>query len=60
MKPVQRRNIAIVSALSSDGAFPRHADEEQHLQSSDGVESDINRYANYNLVSLWCKQRSHI
>ena len=34
MKPVQRRNAAIISALSSDGAFPRHADEEQHLQSS--------------------------
>ena len=34
MKPVQRRNAAIISALSSDGASPRHADEEQHLQSS--------------------------
>ena len=34
MKPVQRRNAAIISALSSDRAFPRHADEEQHLQSS--------------------------
>ena len=34
MKPVQRRNAEIISALSSDGAFPRHADEEQHLQSS--------------------------
>ena len=33
MKPVQRGNAAIISALSSDGAFPRHADEEQHLQS---------------------------
>ena len=34
MKTVQRRNAAIISALSSDGAFQRHADEEQHLQSS--------------------------
>ena len=39
MKPVQRRNAAIISALSSDGAFPRHADEEQHLQSSINTEN---------------------
>ena len=34
MKSEKRHTDAIISALSSDGAFQRHADEEQHLQSS--------------------------
>ena len=50
MKPVQRRNAAIISALSSDGAFPRHADEEQHLQSSINT---VNKETHLNL--LWPK-----
>ena len=52
MKPVQRRNAAIFSALSSDGAFPRHADEEQHLQSSINI---VNKETHLNL--LWSKYK---
>ena len=52
MKPVQRRNAAIISALSSDGAFPRHADEEQHLQSSINT---MNKETHLNL--LWPKYK---
>ena len=52
MKPVQRRNAAIISALSSDGAFPRHADEEQHLQSSINT---VNKETHLNL--LWPKYK---
>ena len=52
MKPVQRRNAAIMSALSSDGAFPRHADEEQHLQSSVNT---VNKETHLNL--LWPKYK---
>ena len=52
MKPVQRRNAAIISALSSDGAFPRHADEEQHLQSSNNT---VNKETRLNL--LWPKYK---
>ena len=52
MKPVQRRNAAIISALSSDGAFPRHADEEQHLQSSINI---VNKETHLNL--LWPKYK---
>ena len=52
MKPVQRRNAAIISALSSDGAFPRHADEEQHLQSSINT---VNKETHLNL--FWPKYK---
>ena len=52
MKPVQRRNAAIISALSSNGAFPRHADEEQHLQSSINT---VNKETHLNL--LWPKYK---
>ena len=52
MKPVQRRNAAIISAISSDGAFPRHTDEEQQLQSS---ENTVNKEPNLNL--LWPKYK---
>ena len=52
MKPVQRRNAAIISALSSDGAFPRHADEEQHLQSSSNT---VNKKTHLNL--FWPKYK---
>ena len=52
MKPVQRRNTAIISALSSDGAFPRHADEEQQLQSS---KNTVNKETHLNL--LWPKYK---
>ena len=50
MKPVQRRNAAIISALSSDGSFPRHADEEQQLQSS---KNTVNKETH--LYLLWPK-----
>ena len=54
MKPVQRRNAAIISAiisaLSSDGSFPRHADEEQQLQSSKNI---VNKETHLHL--LWPK-----
>ena len=52
MKPVQRRNAAIISALSSDGVFPRHADEEQQLQSS---KNTVNKKTHLNL--LWPKYK---
>ena len=52
MKPVQRRNAAIISALSSDGAFPMPADEEQHLQSSINT---VNKETHLNL--LWPKYK---
>ena len=52
MKPVQRRNAAIISALSSDGEFPRHADEEQRLQSSINT---VNKGTHLNL--LWPKYK---
>ena len=52
MKPLQRRNAAIISALSSDGAFPRHADEEQHLQISINT---VNKETHLN--SLWPKYK---
>ena len=52
MKPVQRRNAAIISALSSDGAFPRHVDEEQHLRSSINT---VNKETHLNL--LWPKYK---
>ena len=52
MKPVQRRNAAIISTLSSDRAFQRHADEEQHLQSSINT---VNKKTHLNL--LWPKYK---
>ena len=52
MKPVQHRNAAKIFALSSDGAFPRHADEEQHLQSSINT---VNKETHLNL--LWPKYK---
>ena len=52
MKPVQRRNAAIISALSSDGAFPGPADEEQHLQSS---KNTVNKETHLNL--FWPKYK---
>ena len=52
MKPVQRRNAAIISALSSDGAFPRHENEEQQLQSS---KNTVNKETHLNL--LWPKYK---
>ena len=52
MKPVQRRNAAIISALSSEEAYPRHADEEQHLQSSINT---VNKETHLNL--LWPKYK---
>ena len=53
MKPVQRRNAARISALSSDGAFSRHADEEQHLQSSINT---VNKETHLNLLWPKCKR----
>ena len=52
MKPVQRKNAAIISAQSSDGAFPRHADEEQHLQSNINT---VDKETHLNL--LWPKYK---
>ena len=52
MKPVQRRNAAIISAISRDGAFPRHADEEQQQQSS---KNTVNKETHLNL--LWPKYK---
>ena len=52
MKPVQRRKAAIISALSSDGAFPRHADEEKQLQS---CKNTVNKETHLNL--LWPKYK---
>ena len=52
MKPVQRRNAAIINTLSSDGAFLRHSDEEQHLQS--GINT-VNKETHLNL--LWPKNK---
>ena len=49
MKPVQRRNAAIISALSSDGAFPRHADEEQHLHTCSSINTE-NKETHLNLL----------
>ena len=33
----------------------RHDKNMRFSSKCDGVESDINRYANYKLGSLWCK-----
>ena len=52
MKLVPRRKAAIISALSSGGAFPRHADEEQDLQSSNNT---VNKETHLNL--LWPKYK---